>query len=134
MSAHTLAAAARLVEDNILLDQVQIFDVGSPVTVGAHVTRALTPVGQPVAGLVQSVTLENAVGGRVSQSYSIKVAVGTALVPGQAVKLLNSRTEADLVGKVFLIDTVSLNGAAMLRKATSSKAQSLDSQGKGVLE
>jgi hypothetical protein len=133
MSTQTLAEAARLMEQNILLDQVQIFNVGEPVTVGHNVTRALTAVGQPVSGLVQSVTLESAVDGRVVQGYSIKVAVGTALVPGQAVRLLNTRTEADLVGKTFLVDTVSLNGAATLRKATATKALQLDSQGKAVM-
>lgn len=120
-------------EQNVLLDSLQIFDVGDPITVGAHVTRPLTPVGQPVQGLIQSVTLESAVDGRVSQAYSIKVAVGTALRPGQAVRLLNSRTEADLVGKTFLLDTVSLNGAATLRKGMSTKVAALDPQGKGVI-
>lgn len=120
-------------EQNVLLDQVQIYDVGDPITVGANVTRPLTPVGQPVNGLVQSVTLESAVDGRVVQAFSIKVGAGTALAAGQAVRLLNSRTEADLVGKTFLLDSVSLNGAAMLRKGMASKVAQLDPQGKGVI-
>ncbi|QKN87711.1 hypothetical protein IXEL_10 [Microbacterium phage Ixel] len=133
MSTQTLREAARLMDENVLLDQVQIFNVGDPVTVGHNVTRALTPAGQPVRGLVQSISLESPVDGRVSQAFSIKVSVGTPLEPGQAVRLLNSRTEAALVGKTFLVDTVSLNGAATLRKATSSKVSALDSQGKSVI-
>ncbi|WNN96042.1 hypothetical protein SEA_SCHIMMELS22_11 [Microbacterium phage Schimmels22] len=133
MSTQTLREAARLMEENLLLDQVQIFNVGEPVTVGHTVTRALSPVGQPVNGLVQSVSLEAPNEGRITQAFSIKVAVGTPLEIGQAVRLLNSRTEPALVGKTFLVDTVSLNGAATLRKATSIKVSSLDSQGKSVI-
>jgi hypothetical protein len=133
MSTQTLHEAARLMEQNILLDSIQIYDVSDPITVGAEVTRALTPVGPPVQGLVQSVSLELPLEGRISQSYVIKVSITTALEAGQAVRLLNSRTEADLVGKTFMIDTVSASSIGTIRKATSSKVATLDSQGKGVL-
>lgn len=133
MSTQTLREAARLMDANVLLDQIQIMDVGEAVTVGHNVTRELTPVGQPVNGLVQSISLEVPTEGRITQAFSIKVSVGTPLEIGQAVRLLNSRTEPALVGKTFLVDTVSLNGAATLRKATSTKVAALDSQGKSVI-
>lgn len=133
MSTQTLREAARLHEQNVLLDTVQIYDIGEPVTVGINVTRALTPVGQPVPGVVQTTTLQNAAESRVADTYSIKVALGTPLVAGQVVKLLNSRTEFDLVGKEFLVDKVSLNGAAMLRKAVASEYHVVNQEGKGEL-
>lgn len=133
MSTPTLREAARLLEQNILLDTVQIYDRGAPVTVGINVTVELTPVGQPVPGLVQTTTLQGAVESRVADTYSIKVAAGTPLVAGQVVKLLNSRTEFDLVGKEFLVDKVSLNGAATIRKAIANEYHVVNQEGKSEL-
>lgn len=132
MSTQTLAEAARLIELTFI-DELQIFDVGQPVTTGSKVTRELTAVGNPVKGIIQSVTLEAPNGGLVSQGFAIKVPVGVALAPGQAVRLLNTRTEAALAGMTFLVDTVSLNSLATLRKAISTKVITLNSQGKAVL-
>lgn len=133
MSTQTLDESARLLAAVHLIDQLQIMDVGPTVTAGTRVTRSLTPVGLPVAGLVQTITLENAVEGRVSQTFSVKVARATPLIPGQAVKVLFCRQEPDLAGAVFLIDTMSLNGLAMIRKGTASRARTVDEQGKGIL-
>jgi len=133
MSTPILAEAARLLEANILLDSVQIYDVGDPITVGINVTRPLTPVGPPVAGLVQAVTLENAVESRATQTFAIKVGLSTPLEAGQAVKVLNTRTDFSLVGKTILVDKVSKNGAAMLRKATGTDFEVINQEGKGGL-
>jgi hypothetical protein len=130
MSTQTWDEAARLLSANVLVDEVQIMDVGQPVTVGAEVTRALTPSGQPVKAWVQSVTLENAVESRTSQTYSIKVARDTALVAGQAIKVLNSRHDADLVGMVLLVDKITKNSRALIRKGTASNFETIDQQGK----
>ena len=132
MSPAVLAQGAALLE-TVLLDQVQILNVGDPVTVGHEVTREVSNVGEPVRGLVQSVTLENAVESRVSQAYSVKVARATALVPGQAVKVLSCQAEPELVGKIIYIDKVSLNGLAMLRKGTGSDFENVNQEGKGEL-
>ncbi|WNM75056.1 hypothetical protein SEA_MORRIGAN_11 [Microbacterium phage Morrigan] len=133
MSIPILDEAARLIEQNTLIDQLQIMNVGQPVTTGAEVTRSLDNVGNPVAGLVQSVTLENVVEGRVTQTYSIKVARFTSLRPGQAIKVLTCRQEPDLVGQVLLVDIVSRNGAALVRKASGSIAKVVNTEGKEAL-
>lgn len=130
MSTQTLDEAGRLLAAAVLLDTVQIFDVGDPITVGIHVTRPLTPVGQPIPGLVQTISLESSVEGRVMQAYSVKVARGTALEAGQVVRLLNTRTDFELVGKDILIDTISKNGLAMIRKGTGQVFENVNQEGK----
>lgn len=131
MSTQTLAEAARLLATNFI-DRVQICDVGKPVTVGSQVTRALIPLGT-VDGLVQSVSLENAVEGRVSQLYSVKLPKGTVIAEGQAVKVLACAAEPSLVGQVILLDTVSRNGLAMLRKCTGQVSRIVNQEGKEAI-
>lgn len=132
MLTPTLDEAARLLSLNFI-DLLQIMDVGEPVTVGANVTRSLTAVGDPVAGLVQSVSLENAVDGRVSQTYAIKVHRATALRIGQAIKVLVCRQEPDLVGQVLLVDIMSRNGLALVRKGYGSITKVVNQEGKEAL-
>lgn len=122
-----------MIERAILLDRIQVGTVGAPVTVGINVTRTFTPVGEPVAGLVQTVSLENTSEGTVTQAVSVKVPKRTELEAGQAVRVEACLAEPGLVGKVFLIDSMSLNGAAMLRKGFASRFDAVDPQGKGAL-
>lgn len=133
MSTQTLDEAARQLELGVLLDRVQILTVGEPQTVGTQVTRSVTPVGEPVAGLVQTVSLENTTEGTVSQVVSVKVPKRTALVVGQAVRVEACLAEPSLVGQVFLIDSVSQNGLAMIRKGFASRFTVAQQQGKGAL-
>lgn len=130
MSTQTLREAARLFEQNILLDMVQIYDVSEPVTVGIEVVRPLIAVGQPVPGLMQSTSLETAMDGRVMQSYAVKVGQGTPLRAGQAVRLLSSRTEPALVGKLVLIDRVSENSLGTIRKGVATDFTMVNQEGK----
>lgn len=133
MSTQTSREAARLLEQAILLDSVQLLDVGQPVTVGTQVTRSLTPVGAPIAGLVQSTVLQNAVEGRSEVVFSVKVPQGTPIAAGQAVRVVACLMEPELVGEVLLLDKVSLNGAALIRKAVASKASVVNQEGKEAL-
>lgn len=133
MSTQISREAARQLEVAILLDSVQIFNVGEPVTVGTQVTRVLTPVGKPVAGLVQTSTPQGAVESTTNQIFSVKVSQGTPLAAGQAVKVLACLMEPDLVGEVFFLDSVSRNGAALICKAFASKATVVNQQGKEAL-
>lgn len=121
-------AARRL--SGVLVDLVQVYDVGEPVTVGIHVTRALTPVGEPIPGLVQTTTLENAIESRTESTYSVKVARGTAIAAGQAIKVTRCVQEPDLVGKTLLLDKVSQNGAALIRKAVAQDFENVNQEGK----
>ena len=132
MSTQTLAESSRLLS-LLLMDSVQVLNVGDPRTEGIHVTNELTPVGDPIPALVQSITLENSVDGTVSQGWSVKVRQGTALESGQAVRVLTCVQEPSLVGKVLLLDTVSQNGAAMIRKAVAQDFEKVNQQGKAVL-
>ena len=133
MSTQTLAESARQLATAVLIDSIQIMDVGDPVTVGFEVVRELTPVGEPVAGLVQTSTLANAVESRVDSVYSVKVARGTALSAGQAIQVVRCIMEPDLVGKTLLLDKVSKNGLAMIRKAVASDFEQVNQEGKDGL-
>lgn len=117
----------------LFFDSIQILDVGEPVTEGFHVTRALSEVGEPIMGLVQTTTLANAVESSVDSYYSIKVPRGTDIKAGQAIKVITCLMEPDLVGKTLLLDKVSMNGLAMLRKAVASDFYKVNQEGKGGL-
>ena len=114
----------------MLVDTIQIFDVGSPVTVGTEVTRPYAPASAVIPGLVQTTVLENAIESRVSSAYSIKVARGTAIHAGQAIKVITCEAEPDLVGKMLLLDKVSQNGIALIRKAVASDFEVVNQEGK----
>ncbi len=129
MSTQTLGEAARLLEQSVLIDSVQLLLVGDPVTVGYHVTRETVPVGDPVPALVQTTVLANAVESQVSNVYSVKVPQGTVVDPGMAVEVLTGQHEPSLVGKKLLLDKVSQNGLAMIRKAVASDFHQVDQQG-----
>ena len=133
MSTQTLAESARQLAAAVLIDSIQVLLVGPPVTQGIAVTRSLTNVGTPVAGLVQTTTLANAVESRVDSVYSVKVARGTALAAGQAVRVITCLLDPTLVGKVLLLDKVSKNGLAMIRKAVASDFEVVNQEGKGGL-
>ena len=129
MSTQTLAEGARLLA-SVLIDSIQIYDVGDPVTVGFTVVRPLTAVGAPVAGLVQGTTLQNAIESRTETTWSVKVALATPMSSGQAVKVLSCTQDPTLVGRVLLLDKVSQQGAAMIRKGVASTAEVINQQGK----
>lgn len=130
MSTQTLDEAGRQMAAAVLIDTLQIFDAGDPVTVGFLVTRDLTAVGEPIPGLVQTISLESSVEGRVAQAYSVKVPRGTALEAGQVVKVVTTRTDDELIGKPILIDTISKNGLAMIRKGTGISFENVSQEGK----
>lgn len=133
MSTQTLREASAQLARAVLVDNIQILDVAEPVTVGTAVTRATTPVGEPIAGLVQTTNLNNAIESRTDSVYSIKVAKGTALLPGQAVRVLTCTAEPELVGLTLLVDKVSQSGLSMIRKAVASYSQQVNQQGKAGL-
>ena len=130
MSTQTLDEAARQLANAVLIDTIQILDVGDPVTVGINVTRELTAVGQPIAGLVQETTLQNAVESEVSTFYSVKVAKYTELKAGQAIRVITCHAEPDLVGATLLLDKMSRNGLAMIRKGVASTFEAVNQEGK----
>lgn len=132
MSTQTLAEASALLS-TVLVDSIQIMDVADPVTVGINVIRSLTPVGAPVAGLVQTTTLANAVESQVESVYAIKVARGTAVEAGQAIKVVTCVQEPDLVGKVLLLDKISQNGLALIRKGVASDTTVVNQEGKEAI-
>ncbi|AVJ51455.1 hypothetical protein SEA_CLANCY_10 [Microbacterium Phage Clancy] len=132
MSTQTLAESSRLLE-LVLMDSLQLLDVGDPITVGHNVTRSLTPVGDPIPGLVQTTTLQNAVESRVESVYSIKVRQGTQISAGQAVRVVSCVQEPSLVGKVLLLDKISQNGLALLRKGVATDATIVNQEGKEAI-
>jgi hypothetical protein len=133
MSTQTLAESSRLLE-LLFMDELQIMTVGAPVTEGINVTRSLTPLGAPVAGLVQTSGLANAVESQTQNVYSVKVPRTAPLAEGLAVKVLRCVGQPSLVGRVLLIDKITENSLAMLIKGTASDFSVVNQEGKGVLE
>lgn len=133
MSTQTLDESGRTLAAAVLRDSLQIYNVGPATTTGFQVTRALTAVGQPIPGLVQTTTLENAVESRTTSSYSVKVARGTTLSAGQAIRVVTCLAEPALVGKTLLLDKISLNGLALIRKGVAGDFDTVNQEGKGDL-
>lgn len=131
MSTQTLAEGARLLA-GVLIDSIQIYNVGEPTTPpgGFTVVRPLTAVGDPVAGLVQGTTLNNAIESKTETVWSVKVALATPLSSGQAIKVLSCQQDPTLVGRTLLLDKVSQQGAAMIRKGVASTVEVINQQGK----
>lgn len=117
----------------VLVDLVQICDVGPTITVGIEVTRELTPVGDPIPGLVQTLKPMYALESIVPGLYGVKVARGTDMNPGQAVKVIRCNAEPALVGKVLLLDKVSFNGLSMIRKGNATDFVVVNAEGKDGL-
>lgn len=133
MSTRISADATRLIEATVLEDEISIFAAGAPVTVGFTVSKPLTLRTAGVAALVQTITLENAVESLTSSTYSVKVPRGQDLAAGDVVEVTRCALEPSLVGKRLLVDKVSQNGAALLRKAVASDWTVVNQEGKGAL-
>lgn len=133
MSIQTSREAARILDGATLQDTVQIYDVAEPITVGTVVSRPLTPVGQPVLGLVQTSVPQGAIESVTERIYSVKVPVTVPLQAGQAVKVLTCVLEPELAGHVVLVESMSLNGAALIRKGFAKDTIVVNQQGKEAL-
>lgn len=133
MSTQTLASASSLLDVALLIDSLDLYDVGELVTEGIHTKRELTLVQSDIRSLVQTTTLQNAVESATDNTYSIKVPRETVMGPGQAVKVTKCTQEPNLVGKTLYVDKVSQNGLAIIRKAVASDTYNVDRQGTEVL-
>ncbi len=130
MSTQTLAEGAFLLS-SVLIDTVDLYMLGEPTTQGIEIVREQVKVTEePIPALVQGTSLTNAVESATENTYSIKVARGTQIEAGMAVKVVTCVAEPELVGRVFMIDKVSLNGAAMIRKAIASDTTNVNQEGK----
>ena len=127
-----LADAGKLLSI-VLVDKVQIYTVGPPVTTGIQVTRQLAPLGEPVNGLVQTTLLANAVESLTETTWSVKVAAEVLLRGGMAVQVLRCQQDPSLVGEYLLIDRVSQSGMNLIRKGVSGSFMAVDQQGKAVM-
>ena len=127
-----LADAGKLLS-LVLVDKVQLYTVGPPVTTGIQVTRQLTPLGEPVNGLVQTTLLANAVESLTETTWSVKVAAEVPLQGGMAVQVLMCQQDPSLVGEVLLIDRVNQSGMNLIRKGVSGSFMAVDQQGKAVM-
>ena len=127
-----LADAGKLLS-LVLVDKVQLYTVGPPVTTGIQVTRQLTPLGEPVNGLVQTTLLANAVESLTETTWSVKVAAEVPLQGGMAVQVLMCQQDPSLVGEVLLIDRVNQSGMNLIRKGVSGCFMTVDQQGKAVM-
>lgn len=127
-----LADAGKLLS-LVLVDKVQLCTVGPPVTAGIQVTRQLTPLGEPVNGLVQTTLLANAVESLTETTWSVKVAAEVPLQGGMAVQVLVCQQDPSLVGEYLLIDRVNQSGMNIIRKGVSGSFMTVDQQGKAVM-
>lgn len=130
MTSTNLAAASNLMAANVLVDKINIYEVGDPITVGYEVIRPLDPHLMGYPALVQTTTLNNAAESAVENVYSIKVAQGVAIEAGMVVEVASCTQEPSLVGKKLLLDKVSQNGLAMIRKAVAHDYHVVNQEGK----
>lgn len=130
ISIQTLDDASGLMTTAVLVDLINIYSVGPVQTTGTQTSRALTKLQTNIPGLVQTTVLQNAVESQVVNTYSVKVPRGIALTAGLAVKVVRCVAEPGLVGKTLLLDKVSQNGLALLKKAVASDFHAVDQQGK----
>lgn len=131
MSTPILDEATEYIRRNILIDYLDVFDVGPTVTRGFQAMPAtLTAVQHDVQCLVQTMDIPQPIEGVAVQRYSIKVPRGTSLKPGQVVRITRCWREPSLQGVYLLIDSVSENGAALLMKATATRFHQVDGTGK----
>lgn len=134
MSTPILGEATEYIRRNILIDQLDICEVGATVTRGfVAVPATITTIQRDVQCLVQTVDIPQPVEGVAVQRYSVKVPRGTRLEPGMAVRISQCWREPTLVDTYLLVDSVSENGAALLRKATATRFHQVDGAGKGRL-
>ena len=124
-----LADAGKLLSI-VLVDKVQIYTVGPPVTTGIQVTRQLAPLGEPVNGLVQTTLLAKSL---TETTWSVKVAAEVPLQGGMAVQVLVCQQDPSLVGEYLLIDRVNQSGMNIIRKGVSGSFMTVDQQGKAVM-
>ena len=127
-----LADAGKLLS-LVLVDKVQLYTVGPPVTTGIQVTRQIAPLGEPVNGLVQTTLLANAVESLTETTWSVKVAAEVPLQGGMAVQVLVCQQDPSLVGEYLLIDRVNQSGMNLIRKGISASFMAVDQQGKAVM-
>lgn len=127
-----LADAGKLLS-LVLVDKVQLYTVGPPVTTGIQVTSQLAPLGEPVNGLVQTTLLANAVESLTETTWSVKVAAEVPLQGGMAVQVLMCQQDPSLVGEYLLIDRVNQSGMNLIRKGVSGSFMAVDQQGKAVM-
>lgn len=128
----TWIKAAKLI-DEILTDFIDVYDVGPPDLHEYRTVKTLIPVDSKVLALVQTTTLANASESKVESIYSIKVSRQYSLKAGQVICVRHCFLEPALVNKTLLIDKVSLNGLALLRKAVASDFASVNQEGKDFL-
>lgn len=133
MSTQTLARAADLMSVAVLIDTLDLYDVGPVRTAGTRTERDLTLVEEDVASLVQATTLQNAVESSVDTFYSVKFERTTVVVAGQAIKVKTCNEDPSLVGKTLYLTKVSENGLALIRKAVAATSVNVDQQGTEVL-
>lgn len=133
MSTQTLGNASKLMERSVLIDKINVYTVEGVVQVKYQTEQILVPHAMGYPALVQTTTLANAAESAVSNTYSIKVAQGTPLLAGMVVQVARCVQEPSLVGKKLLVDKVSANGAAVIRKAVASDYDIVNQEGKEEL-
>lgn len=131
ITTQTLTDASSLIKHTLLVDTVDLYTLGETQTEGYRAHRKATLVEPDVAALVQTTVLANAVESQVDNTYSVKVPLSTEVVPGMVARVVRCQREPSLVGKHLMVDKVSQNGLAMLRKCVAADFHQVDQQGKG---
>ena len=131
ITTQTLTDASSLIKQTLLVDTVDLYTLGETQTEGYRSYRKATLVEPDVAALVQTTVLANAAESQVDNVYSVKVPLSTEVVPGMVARVVRCQREPSLVGKHLMVDKVSQNGLAMLRKCVAADFHQVDQQGKG---
>lgn len=133
ISTQTLANASSLMERELMRDRVRLYELGPERSVGYRVVRDRTLIQADLPALVQTTDVASDAESFVSTFFSIKLPQSTPVVTGHLVEVTQCEREPHLIGKTLLVERVSFNGLALLRKAIARGYTTLDSQGKGAV-
>lgn len=124
------AESANLLERTLLIDKIDIYKLGEISTSGYKTTRSRSALLHGVVSLVQTISVGQDMSEGVGESaYSIKVPSGTDISPGMMVVVIECPREPRLIGREFIIDSVSEDGLSIIRKCIAQDRSIVDHQG-----
>lgn len=130
----TIASASSIMEDVLLVDLIDIETMQTSYDDEGFPTSEFTTVAAGVSALVQGITDSGTPQeGLMTKQWSIKVSKRTSVNPGVIIKVVESKSQPDMAGFRILVDEVSHQGMALIRKCIGQGFHAVDPQGKDGL-
>lgn len=130
MLTQILGEASSLMSSELLVDSLTISSPGINTVVNFEDIRSIEPRVHDVPCLVQTTSVIDSDSGTTSRYFSVKVGKDEDLNPGDYVTITRCDRDQSLVGRSLLIDNVSYNGIALIKKGISKEFENVNSEGK----